>query len=624
MKKRASGGGFENPEPSSPKVSCIGQVRVKTKIKQARKNRTQTRSKSCRRNLSFRKLDGDFEIPNYQFQQQEGFADRNQRWVHFPATICRAFGAEFNCFLPCKSFSCMANNNNNNNESGKDEKINGSDTVARWLVTLQDEGAEKIEEDVISSTHRRHVFEELDIENFLHENNNTVLGNDDDAVCIVPPKNALLLMRFRSDPVKMETLANKVWDCSQEGDFDGKNDGVKEEGKRGFFSSARNSISEEYGHRKVEIFMDRKEGCGELASKEDSVEEQESSDPIKEDDLCNALNESVAFGDDEKDNDKAVYEEQVEEEIELSGYASNGDVMVDQLNLGNQENETENGCDEVVVIRENEIAAEEESTEAVLVKQEEIEIGFEDLGKVECSSSSVSIEAENASELLGEEHKLKKEELFEESGIEAVAVVVAKESLDEVPESPEETDERSELELDQKMQEPEKTISGSEQTKQNAVPDCLMLMMREPKLSMEVSKETWICSSDFIRCLPERRPKLKTLDKTESLGRDHKHEPEKRPNIDPKPSINLQLQPPRSSCSFPVAPPLKVIPNRGSESTTAGSRTYELIELPRCKSEPRWSAAKLGPEACFWKNRKLEPHCPAATLGGVGAARLGF
>ncbi|KAL4592052.1 hypothetical protein LXL04_005032 [Taraxacum kok-saghyz] len=30
------GSGFENPEPSSPKVTCIGQVRVKSKKKQAK------------------------------------------------------------------------------------------------------------------------------------------------------------------------------------------------------------------------------------------------------------------------------------------------------------------------------------------------------------------------------------------------------------------------------------------------------------------------------------------------------------------------------------------------------------------------------------------------------------
>lgn len=42
-KKRGSAG-FENPEPSSPKVTCIGQVRVKTK-KQGKRLRTGSKRK---------------------------------------------------------------------------------------------------------------------------------------------------------------------------------------------------------------------------------------------------------------------------------------------------------------------------------------------------------------------------------------------------------------------------------------------------------------------------------------------------------------------------------------------------------------------------------------------------
>ncbi|KAJ6423668.1 hypothetical protein OIU84_024610 [Salix udensis] len=96
-KKRA----FENPEPSSPKVTCIGQVRVKTK-KQG--NKLRTRSKK-RGEVSFRRVDQNsmaFEgsnnhqdLMNNQFlnqqQQQEDLSHRNQRWVHLPVTICETF-----------------------------------------------------------------------------------------------------------------------------------------------------------------------------------------------------------------------------------------------------------------------------------------------------------------------------------------------------------------------------------------------------------------------------------------------------------------------------------------------------------------------------------------------------
>ncbi|KAF2287358.1 hypothetical protein GH714_039724 [Hevea brasiliensis] len=159
-KKR--GCAFENPEPSSPKVTCIGQVRVKTK-KQGKKFRTRSQRRG---EVSFRRVDqtstsnsSNIEASNHQDfthnhannqflnqqQQQECLPHRNQRWVHLPLTICealRAFGAEFNCFLPCRS-SCMAS------EKEKEDKAAGSSNssscgavFARWLVAVQ-EGDEK-------------------------------------------------------------------------------------------------------------------------------------------------------------------------------------------------------------------------------------------------------------------------------------------------------------------------------------------------------------------------------------------------------------------------------------------------------------------------------------------------
>ncbi|KAJ0620584.1 hypothetical protein HanHA300_Chr00c0847g0817261 [Helianthus annuus] len=49
---------------------------------------------------------------------------------------------------------------------------------------------------------------------------------------------------------------------------------------------------------------------------------------------------------------------------------------------------------------------------------------------------------------------------------------------------------------------------------------------------------------------------------------------------------------------------------------------YEPFVLTRCKSEPmKTAAAKLAPDNCFWKNRKLEPLRRASF--GVGAAGIG-
>ncbi|KAL8481571.1 hypothetical protein ACS0TY_027904 [Phlomoides rotata] len=39
------------------------------------------------------------------------------------------------------------------------------------------------------------------------------------------------------------------------------------------------------------------------------------------------------------------------------------------------------------------------------------------------------------------------------------------------------------------------------ENKSSSLPECLLLMMCEPKLSMVVSKEIWVCGTDFIRLL---------------------------------------------------------------------------------------------------------------------------
>ncbi|KAL8235402.1 hypothetical protein R6Q59_021502 [Mikania micrantha] len=226
-KKRGS---FENPEPSSPKVTCIGQVRVRGKKKQAKKLRTLSRRHNAG-DASLRKLErsvNGFAIKDHNGTEslnlgsngtQNHHQNQNQEcspksWVHFPVTICealRTFGSEFSCLIPCRT------------ERGKEEKTVAAEdgcrqgtcgaVFTRWLVTVQDGdgsggrdiemvvGDEEVEEDEEESVvrrPRRHVFEDLEIVDGRIE------GFQDEArvsVCI-PPKNALLLMRCRSDPMK--------------------------------------------------------------------------------------------------------------------------------------------------------------------------------------------------------------------------------------------------------------------------------------------------------------------------------------------------------------------------------------------------------------------------------------
>ncbi|KAK8591522.1 hypothetical protein V6N13_031563 [Hibiscus sabdariffa] len=220
-KKR--GGGFDNPEPSSPKVTCIGQVRVKTKKqgKKFRACRSKTREVSFRRvehgNGSSNSLDSggshqDYNMGHFLSSSSHHHHQQQQeckKWVHLPLTICealRAFGSEFNCFLPCRS-SCMANQRDNNKEvktrgpgngNGRSSSSSSCGAVfTRWLVAVQEGEGEGKERDIelvvggeddddgerrecsemmMRSSQRRHVFEDIEINDFVNEN----IGDDDD------------------------------------------------------------------------------------------------------------------------------------------------------------------------------------------------------------------------------------------------------------------------------------------------------------------------------------------------------------------------------------------------------------------------------------------------------------
>ena len=255
-KKR--GCAFENPEPSSPKVTCIGQVRVKTK-KQGKKLRTRSKRRgeaSFRRveqqNTSLNVTQQEVNVQNnsqfqsqqplqqQQQQQHECSSHRNQRWVHLPVTICeglRAFGAEFNCFLPCRS-SCMREKEEKaeRSEGGGNGSSCGA-VFARWLVAMQENegkggreielvvGEEESETESVRRKSRREIFEGIEIKEERIEEEDQEEGRV--SIC-VPPKNALLLMRCRSDPVKMAALANRFWE-SPVHDKDEDNENVEHE-----------------------------------------------------------------------------------------------------------------------------------------------------------------------------------------------------------------------------------------------------------------------------------------------------------------------------------------------------------------------------------------------------------
>ncbi|KAF3442458.1 hypothetical protein FNV43_RR16374 [Rhamnella rubrinervis] len=639
-KKR--GCAFENPEPSSPKVTCIGQVRVKTK-KQGKKMRTRSKRRS---EASFRTAEqsvqstiagqehhqsheshqGGFQFQNQ--QQQECLPHRNQRWVHLPLTICealRAFGAEFNCFLPCRS-SCMAS------DKDKEEKgvrsANGSScgaVFARWLVALQDgEGKGREIELVVgeeeertgrSISRRRQVFEGIEIK----EETKEVLEEEEARVSVcIPPKNALLLMRCRSDPVKMAALASRFWESPAPKDED-DGDGDEDEGHREK-EAAKENLDDE-AQVKVKLVdselpyieeHEEPQQQANLVMQEEAEEEEEVAEEVEENSTSSesteldGLHAEIEEGEGIKEAGEEEEEEGMEQQ-ELGVNVNQQPVVAEEETvlsvslrdiLGDVADQVEDEESEAeVVFRENEY-----DQESQLEEERELEVHEE-----KTASFSISSLANVQSEQ--QEAAAEDDKGGEEDEDKAEAEI-------EVTEGSTEEEETRET-VTHQVSKPE--YPNTHELKSPVLPDCLLMMMCEPKLSMEVSKETWVCSTDFVRWLPERKVNQKN-------GPDEPKKQQQQLRIryetDSAHSSNQArqlMQPPRSSCSFPVpAAPSSMATI--IEEKLVGSKAYEPFVLTRCKSEPMRSSAKFAPEPCFWKNRKLEQHRPAR----VGAAGVGF
>ncbi|XP_071689085.1 uncharacterized protein [Rutidosis leptorrhynchoides] len=568
-KKRGS---FENPEPSSPKVTCIGQVRVKSKKKQAKKLRTLSRRHSTGE-VSFRKLDhplNGFPSNNqnlkeslnlgskgshnqcYNQSQNQDHESCSRSWVHFPVTICdalRAFGSEFSCLFPCRKEEKMV--------AAEDNGRQGScgAVFARWLVSVHDGngggerdielvvGDEEEEDESFVRKTRRHVFEDLEIVN------DRIEGHVDEArvsICI-PPKNALLLMRCRSDPVRIEALTNKSWEPS----FD-KND--EEIVDLEDFKESHEDF--EVGQQQVLNFNQDQE----------NVRQVEANQSHK----CENVQEIDVVQDQKVEN-------------------------VQGIELG-QAQELEN-------MQENEVIPQVQEHQNVLAENE--------AGQLQ---DHKEIEDE-------EEESLYLYSLFEEV-------------LDQDYDTQEQDDSTMVTSLAKMFETPEEEMVNEskegdnealEKESETVLPQCLLMMMYEPKLSMEVSRETWVCSTDFKRHSSKRKPPPAPViapvkpdggDESSVSGGGNVND-EMRVSDGGLPAV--LLQPGRSSCSLPAAPSMAAVLGQ----KLADAVGYEPFVLTRCKSEPmKTAAAKLLPESCVWENRKVE-RLSRVTFG-FGSTRLGF
>ncbi|KAK7272560.1 hypothetical protein RJT34_29233 [Clitoria ternatea] len=638
------GCGFDNPEPSSPKVTCIGQVRVKTK-KQGKKMRARSKRRG---EASFRKTEQgganpdltrqnsqSFQFQNHQNLQQECLKHRNQRWVHLPLTICEAL-REFTCFFPCRS-SCMSSEREKEKSgvvvrgSGEGHGREGScgAAFARWLVALQDgegkgrgielvmeeeeeedeknddDGREKTER---SYSQRRHVFEDIDIDlvegKKKHDDDEEFLGGEEEekarvSICI-PPKNALLLMRCRSDPVKMAALANRFWESPVHKDTLGEDHD----------QNVEDSADEDENQEEKEC--DINPHIETMVDKEEQVTRETNGDTI-----C----EREEVEQDEEEGATTFPEEQeVKESYEIQNHETKDEEEKEQETNENPIDQGE--AFSCLALHEPHSDLEKPEQEGVhLQEQKEKE-------NEESSELSSSPETFTASEPQNNEANTKPEDYQEAA--EPMAETSEEGSTEEEEEivnakqqSPQEPDPTQNPNPESKERE---NRSKKEERERETLPECLLLMMCEPKLSMEVSKETWVCSTDFIRWLPERPAgKNDGTGVGKRVGVDVLTKPKPKPSAPPTQPL---MQPPRSSCSFPAAGGVAGMSMATMiEQKLVGAKSgngYEPFVLTRCKSEPMRSSAKLAPEACFWNNRKLEPHAPPAQLGVGAPAGVGF
>ncbi|KAK8914018.1 hypothetical protein KSP39_PZI024184 [Platanthera zijinensis] len=636
---RKKGCAYEATEPSSPKVTCIGQVRVKAKKKvksKAKKAMARSRSQRGRREA-----------------ERECCTGKNQSWVHqVPLSICetlRGIGSEFSCFLPCGGRSLCGGgggggSSRTGEEKGRDERRIGrsasssscGQVLARWVVAVQEgeeevKGTEKVEVGFLLRE-REEKMAEVEIEELRSRGGEKGVGGEEEAarvsVCI-PPRNALLLMRCRSDPVRMAALANRFWG-SPVNKQQSEEERIKEE---------ENELED------VVQKQARTANTEEEEEPEDRLTEKEESDAVE-----NSVT-AVELVEEENDCEKTAEVETTASLMEVNLQLLDEEINSARENLS---------CESPPMLKIHSSREEQEKNEVVrnrsdhLPEKEEEKAEDKIRGKEErrygniCASRSkergkrrykekVSRRHSFSSEIDSRRHSFSSESearrasfsidrgtrwsfSLGKSDLESKDVKTlpfsaaevcpeeegAKSRGDKVPEKPANGAVKHEPEVENEK----KGVAGE----WTELPDCLLMMMYEPKLSMEVSKETWVSGNDFLRWRPNNT----------------------RNRIPPKPDIAAEASgdneaaPPTESASIlssaaedavpvavtapPAEPPRATAVQHKVSARPAAVAPYEPLVLTRCKSEPVRSSARLTADACFWKDR----HRP------IGAAGLGF
>ncbi|AQL07126.1 Chloroplast protein HCF243 [Zea mays] len=715
---RRGRGGFEPAEPSSPKVTCIGQVRVKGgKRKPKHASAAALRSRSRRggggsAEASFRRAGDD----------REGPQGKNQGWVHqIPVNICEALKTFGSCGgrSLCSSsrpgeageWGALSTDAHRGKKRGQRAPAGGSwlcgAAVARCLLAIQEEedddevgkGAAVVPAEEMRASDGWDVEEEktvmvgeVEVEK---KDEILVVGKEEEgrvSVCI-PPRNALLLMRCRSDPVRMAALATRF--CGSpaaatveqvDNEVSGCLNDNEEEGKEEAGAEAEPVECKDEAHGSVVSVTDLKcEECGcdenggaetdEIDQAKTEAEESSKCGDLmeeKEDASCRDLvgveeaqivrknaGLEVSLGEvTETENqglDMVVSEEEVpaQEEVEdkmkgrrsISSYSPSAALKEDRTKLrrwssrrrGNTSSRASSSSDRVG--RRHSFSAETEARRSSFSS-------FKDSRRASFTIDrdgrrwSFSIEQEHLvaePKVLMASRKGKKTSSEPES--EKDCVVVAPNSVEEGQEScddgkEEETTENAEGEgkthYSEINQEVEKVETRAEECeggagpviqrrkKSGELPDCLMLMMYEPKLSMEVSKETWVCSTDFVHW-KSYQGKNNYNHRQQKAFATGTVETVKKENADGSTVVkDVQESKDPSTVNSAVPMPCPVVQNTlalkpaTTEQTpklelppVTNAAAYAPFVLKRCKSEPMRSSARLAPDACFWKDRHL-------------------
>ncbi|XP_026658544.1 uncharacterized protein LOC103702466 [Phoenix dactylifera] len=703
---RRKGCAFEAAEPSSPKVTCIGQVRVKSKKKKAKAKAAaaMARSRSKRgsgKEASFRRT-------------EECLPRKNERWMHqLPASICgalRSLGSELNCFFPCGSSPCSSSRTGEEKRRECEEKRTASScgqVLARWLMAMQEgegkrgkvvglvlEGRGKGELDLVIGEREKIGVAGLELEvangNGGEKKDEVLVVTDEeeveevaaarDSVCI-PPRNALLLMRCRSDPVRMAALANRFWGSPAAKVEEAEEEQEEEDGVEvGQHLFGRVEVDRE------EVGAERDEEAGAAAKVipetgevgEEEAEEEKISPGAT---LDGALVEMGSSAEEEKQQRSCEGKQEKEgssadwvnvqrnspreEAVDAHLPPKSEEIVLKEVTFSPEREEEKEGeeekgrrsssCSSSMGKAERRShnhkwlskAKEGAGRSSSSKNKERRRHSFSTERDVRSHSYSSEKEARRASfsverrrrwsfsvdkgGLIPEEENAfregeeeKKEEDSSAEGEEARETeAIEKPEATEVGETEVNGEEGRIEEADGKGEE---GVEGEEAGKRRELPDCLLLMMYEPKLSMEVSKETWVCSTDFLRWRPHHhrrhhpkgggggnggggageRAKTEKVERSKDMGGD-----KKEATAPAEPAL-LQASPPPP----PPAPPTATAVEQKLMSAAAVRKpaAYGPFVLTRCKSEPMRSSARLAPDACFWKDR----HRP------IGAAGIGF